>query len=73
MRGEAVPADASPEGKLSLCIQHEQEGSKATVVFCQQGSTTVRCLQVSQLTPVKGSKEKPGTAGSVHLVLSHAR
>ncbi|CAL5222539.1 g4916 [Coccomyxa viridis] len=36
------------------------EGSKATVVFCQQGSTTVRCLQVSQLVPVKGSKEKPG-------------
>lgn len=30
------------------------------MVFCQQGSTTVRCLQVSQLTPVKGSKEKPG-------------
>ncbi len=39
---------------------HLQEGSKATVVFCQQGSTTVRCLQVSQLVPVKGSKEKPG-------------
>ena len=30
------------------------------MVFCQQGSTTVRCLQVFQLTPVKGSKEKPG-------------
>ena len=30
------------------------------MVFCQQGSTTLRCVQVSQLTPVKGSKEKPG-------------
>ena len=37
-----------------------QEGARAAVVFCQQGSTTLRCVQVSQLTPVKGSKEKPG-------------
>ena len=30
------------------------------MVFCQQGSTTLRCVQVAQLAPVKGSKEKPG-------------
>lgn len=39
---------------------HLQDGLKAMVIFCQQGSTTVRCLRVSQLVPVKGSKEKPG-------------
>ena len=37
-----------------------QEGARAAVVFCQQGSTTLRCVQVAQLAPVKGSKEKPG-------------
>ncbi|CAK0749293.1 hypothetical protein CVIRNUC_001899 [Coccomyxa viridis] len=36
------------------------EGARAAVVFCQQGSTTLRCVQVAQLAPVKGSKEKPG-------------
>ena len=37
-----------------------QEGARAAVVFCQQGSTTLRCVQVAQLAPAKGSKEKPG-------------
>ena len=34
-----------------------QEGARAAVVFCQQGSTTLRCVQVAQLAPVKGSRK----------------
>ena len=48
---------AGAERELSPCLQ---EGARAAVVFCQQGSTTLRCVQVAQLAPAKGSKEKPG-------------
>ena len=44
----------------SSALARLQEGARAAVVFCQQGSTTMRCVQVAQLAPVKGSKEKPG-------------
>ncbi len=52
--------DSPLQAKNRHCCVSAQDKAGNSVVFCQNGSTSVRCVSMAGKATAKGSKEKPG-------------